>query len=43
MRDKVSALIDEMERHDPGFARMGKPAYRYNILRAQVGLDEAPE
>ena len=43
MRDKVSALIDEMERHDPGFARMGKPAYRYNILRAHVGLDEAPE
>lgn len=43
MRDKVNALIDEMERHDPGFGRMGKPAYRYNILRAHVGVDEAPE
>jgi hypothetical protein len=43
MRGKVSALIDDMERHDPGFARMGRPAYRYNVLRAHVGLDEAPE
>jgi len=43
LRDKVSALIDEMERNDPGVGRTGKPAYRYNILRAHVGLDEAPE
>jgi len=43
MRDKVSALIDDMERHDPGFRRTGKYAYRYNILRAHVGLDEVPE
>ena len=42
MRDKVSALIDDMERHDPGFRRTGKSAYRYNILRAHVGLDERP-
>ena len=43
MRDKVRALIDEMERHDPGVGRIGRPAYQYNILRAHVGLDEAPE
>ncbi|HEX8751027.1 MAG TPA: hypothetical protein VF732_07925, partial [Nitrospira sp.] len=43
MRDKVGALIDDMERHDPGVRRTGKSAYRYNILRAHVGLDEAPE
>ena len=43
MRDKVRALIDEVERHDPGAGRTGKPAYRYNILRAHVGLDEIPE
>lgn len=43
VRAKVSALIDEMERHDPGLARLGKPAYPYNTLRAHVGLDEVPE
>ena len=43
LRGRVTALIDEMERNDPGVARMGKPAYRYNILRVHVGLDEAPE
>ena len=43
MRNKVGVLIDEMERHDPGVGRTGKPAYRYNILRAHVGLDETPE
>jgi len=43
LRGKVGMLIDEMERHDPGQARMGKPAYRYNTLRAHVGLDEVPE
>jgi len=43
MRNKVRALIDEMERHDPGVGRTGKPAYRYNILRGHVGLDDEPE
>ena len=43
MRGKVSALIDEMERHDPGRARTGKTAFVYNKLRAHVGLDEVPE
>jgi hypothetical protein len=42
-RDKVSMLIDEMERHDPGLARMGRTAFSYNKLRAHVGLDEVPE
>ncbi len=41
-RGKVSALIDEMERHDPGVVRMGKPVFSYNKLRAHVGLDEVP-
>jgi len=39
-RGKVGALIDEMERHDPGRLRMGKAAFDYNVLRAHVGLDE---
>jgi hypothetical protein len=43
VRDKVSALIDEMERHDPGRTRTGKTAFAYNKLRAHVGLDEVPE
>ena len=43
MRGKVGALIDEMEQHDPGRPRMGKPAFNYNTLRAHVGLDEVPE
>jgi beta-lactamase class A len=42
LRSKVSALIDEMERHDPGLPRMGKTAFAYNKLRAHVGLDEVP-
>ena len=41
-RTTVASLIDEMERQDPGVRRFGKPAFRYNILRAHVGLDEAP-
>ncbi|WP_455378181.1 hypothetical protein [Petrachloros mirabilis] len=41
MRDKVRALIDEMERNDPGVGRRGKPAFKYDILRAHVGLDES--
>jgi hypothetical protein len=42
LRSRVSALIDEMERHDPGLARMGRTAFQYNKLRAHVGLDEVP-
>jgi hypothetical protein len=42
MRDTVAKLIDEMERHDPGCVRIGRPAYQYNRLRAHVGLDEVP-
>ena len=41
-RGTVSALIDEMERNDPGLRRTGKMAYNYNTLRAHVGLDESP-
>ncbi len=39
-RDKVAALIDEMERHDIGRRRTGQPAFDYNRLRAHVGLEE---
>jgi hypothetical protein len=39
-RGNVGALIDEMERYDPGRLRCGKAAYNYNVLRAHVGLDE---
>ncbi len=39
-RDKVAALIDEMERHDIGRRRTGRPAFEYNRLRAHVGLEE---
>ncbi len=43
LRNRVSALIDEMARHDPGLSRMGRAAFNYNRLRAHVGLDEVPE
>lgn len=43
MRSKVGVLIDDMERHDPGHRRFGKPAFDYNRLRAHVGLDEVPQ
>jgi hypothetical protein len=36
----VEALIAEMERHDLGIGRLGRPAFDYNKLRAHVGLDE---
>jgi hypothetical protein len=39
-REKVSALIAEMERHDLGLRRVGRAAFDYNKLRAHVGLDE---
>ncbi len=41
-RGTVGALIDEMERNDPGLRRTGKKAFDYNTLRAHVGLDERP-
>jgi hypothetical protein len=41
-RQTVAALIDEMEASDPGLRRSGRRAYDYNVLRAHVGLDEAP-
>ena len=43
LRSKVGDLIDDMERHDPGRQRFGKPAFGYNLLRAHVGLEELPE
>ncbi len=43
LRNKVGDLIDDMERHDPGHRRFGKPAFSYNRLRAHVGLEELPE
>jgi hypothetical protein len=43
LRGKVGDVIDDMERHDPGRQRFGKPAFSYNRLRAHVGLEELPE
>ncbi len=43
LRGKVGDLIDDMERHDPGRRRFGKPAFSYNRLRSHVGLEELPE
>ena len=43
LRGKIGELIDDMERHDPGRRRFGKPAFSYNRLRAHVGLEELPE
>ena len=39
-RSTVAAVIDEMERHDPGLRRGGRRAFDYNVLRAHVGLEE---
>lgn len=39
-RARVGALIDEMERYDPGLRRTGVPAFDYNTLRAHIGLEE---
>ena len=38
-REQVAALIDDMERHDPGIRRVGQASFDYNKLRAHVGLD----
>lgn len=40
-RTQVAALIDDMERNDPGIRRVGRTAFDYNRLRAHVGLEEA--
>lgn len=39
-REQVAALIDDLERHDPGRRRVGLSSFDYNKLRAHVGLDE---
>jgi hypothetical protein len=39
-REKVAALIAEMEQEDLGLRRTGRRAFDYNRLRAHVGLDE---
>jgi hypothetical protein len=39
-RARVAALIDDMERHDPGIRRVGMASFNYNKLRAHVGIDE---
>lgn len=36
----MAALIDEMERNDPGLRRPGRRAFDYNVLRGHVGLEE---
>jgi len=38
-REQVAALIDDMERHDPGTRRVGQASFDYHRLRAHVGLD----
>lgn len=37
-RDRVAALINDMERCDVGLLRSGVAAFDYNVLRAHVGL-----
>ncbi|MEQ1795332.1 MAG: hypothetical protein ABL970_14205, partial [Nitrospira sp.] len=39
-RDQVARVIDDMERHDLGWPRIGRPAFDYNVLRGHVGIDE---
>ena len=39
-REKVKALIAEMEHQDLGVRRTGRAAFDYNKLRAHVGIDE---
>ncbi len=39
-REQVARLLDEMERHDPGWSRIGRTAFDYNVLRGHVGIDE---
>jgi hypothetical protein len=39
-REQVARLLDDMERDDPGWSRIGRPAFDYNVLRGHVGIDE---
>lgn len=39
-REQVARLIDDMERHDLGWSRIGRPAFDYNVLRGHVGITE---
>lgn len=39
-REQVARLLDEMERNDPGWGHIGRPAFNYNVLRGHVGIDE---
>ncbi|MGD9851143.1 MAG: hypothetical protein AB7T38_07740 [Nitrospirales bacterium] len=37
-KQAVAALIDQMETHDLGLRRTGKPAYDYQTLRSHIGI-----
>lgn len=39
-RDRVARLLEDMERNDLGWSRIGRPAFDYNVLRGHVGIDE---
>lgn len=39
-REQVARLLNDMERNDPGWPRIGRPAFDYNVLRGHVGIDE---
>lgn len=39
-REQVARLLNDMERNDPGWSRIGRSAFDYNVLRGHVGLDE---
>jgi hypothetical protein len=39
-REQVARLLDEMERNDLGWSRIGRSAFDYNVLRGHVGIDE---
>jgi len=39
-REQVARLLDDMERNDPGWSHIGRPAFDYNVLRGHVGIDE---
>ncbi len=40
LRDRVRALIQDVERGDPARRRTGRPGYDYDRLRARIGLPE---
>ena len=39
-REQVARLLNDMERNDPGWSRIGRPVFDYNVLRGHVGIDE---